>query len=130
VNNDIARINDDPVACRSAFNDGPDAFLAERIAQFIRRCGYLPGRGPGCDDHIVGNGGLALQVDGNDIFDFIFVESLQDKIMQFVLDFVFGFRRFLWLRCDGNLLLNYKNASPHHAACAFEQYWTVFIVIQ
>ena len=87
MDDDIARVDQHPVADILAFDLGNDAeFGFQPVGQFFRDGPDLPGRPAGCDDHMVGHFGFAAQVDLHDIFSLVIVEGLQDRGKQLIAD--------------------------------------------
>lgn len=83
VNDNIASVDDNPVALICAFNT--DMIKAAAFQPFLKffgkRCD-LCGGAAGCDNHVVGYGCLAAQVDGFNVFRFISVKRCFDKSFQ------------------------------------------------
>ena len=91
MNDDVAGIDDNPVAAFLTLDAGFHAFLREFLAQLFSHADDLAGRPSRHDDHVVGDGGFARKVNGYDVFALVLIKQLHDEVMQLV-------RRF---RCIG-----------------------------
>ena len=69
MDDDIARINQHPVSAGQPLDPGiAMAGLLESLDQVVSHGGDMAMRSPGGDDHVVGKAGLALDVNGNNVF--------------------------------------------------------------
>lgn len=50
------------------------------LENMLREGSHVPVGTAACDNHIVGDRGLAPEVDRNDVFGFVFVEGLEDEL--------------------------------------------------
>lgn len=80
MHDDVARVDDDPVAILHPFKSHfihPSAL--QTITQPLGQRSHLTGGTTRSNDHIVGYGCMTAQVDGFDVFSLICVERLFDK---------------------------------------------------
>ncbi len=80
---DVTGIHNDPVALVGAFQ--PDIAMPlffQALLEFFGKGGDLGGGAAGGDDHIVGDTGLAAQVEGFDVFRLVSVQRFFNKGFQ------------------------------------------------
>ena len=76
MNDHIAHIDQNPVARRQALDaHATESFFLQFAAQLICDRTDVSVRSAGCDDHVIANGRLAFEIDGNDIFGLGVVEA-------------------------------------------------------
>lgn len=79
VHNDIARVEQHPVAILFAFQGNPfQSGALHLFAQMFRHGSDLPPRCSRRNDHVIGQRGLARKLDGNDVFGFIVLQRRGD----------------------------------------------------
>lgn len=108
VHHDIAGIDDDPVALVGSFQ--PDIAIPlffQAFLKFFGKSGDLCGGTAGGDDHVIGDTGLAAQVDGFDVFRLVSIQRFFNKGFQLfrgaepvLVCFQNGCFLLLWLLAD------------------------------
>jgi hypothetical protein len=78
MDNNIARIDKDPIALRNAFD--PQVAKSRRFQLFYQLVGYggdVAVRAAGGDDHLIGDGAFAVKVDRSYVLGFCIIETTE-----------------------------------------------------
>ena len=80
MDDDIAGIDQHPVATGEALDAGTamSGFL-EGAQQMIGQRTDMPLGPPGSDDHHIGHGRFATQINSDDVFSLVIIQSFQDQ---------------------------------------------------
>ena len=85
MDDDVARIDQDPVAVRQAFDvNALHAGFAEFLHHILRDRADMPVGPAGRDDHVVCDGGFAAKVDGECVLRLHVVEAGEDDLQGLV----------------------------------------------
>ena len=82
MHDDVAGVDQHPVGAAGAFDlHAADALLVELFLQMHGHGADLPVRKAGGDDHAVGEGGAAGEVDGDDFFGLVVLQAGDDDCL-------------------------------------------------
>src|SRR5215470_6332547 len=104
VHDDVAGVNQDPVALRLALNAGaPIARVLELVLELLGDRAHMPVGAAGGDHHVVADGGLPFDIDRHNVLGFCFIERRRDD-RQKGLRAVFRRHEFGWRRARASTL--------------------------
>jgi hypothetical protein len=83
VDDDVADVDQDPIAVRQALDLGAAvAGVLEGAQQVIRHGADVTMRAPGGDDQTVGEGAFVLEIDEDDVLGLVVIQAAEDQVLE------------------------------------------------